>query len=227
MDRYVLIHTKLPRELVLLQGTGCRWRQCSFCDYHKDVSTSPYDINEGVLQQVTGLYGVLDVINSGSAIELDDETIEAIKRVVKEKQIHTLWFEMHYMYRHRLTEFAARFAPAKVKFRCGIETFDPYLRKQWKKGIPLHVTPQEVARYFQGVCLLCCTQGETKEHILTDIALAQKYFQYFSVNLFCNNSTPVRRDEHLVDWFLAEVYPWLNDEQKAELLINNTDLGVG
>ena len=34
MERYSLIHTKLPREFVLLQGTGCRWGKCTFCDYH-------------------------------------------------------------------------------------------------------------------------------------------------------------------------------------------------
>ena len=38
MQRYSLIHTKLPREFVLLQGTGCRWRQCTFCDYHTDTT---------------------------------------------------------------------------------------------------------------------------------------------------------------------------------------------
>ena len=85
MDRYALIHTKMPREFVLLQGTGCRWKKCTFCDYHDDVSEHPFSINEPVLRQVTGQYGVLDVINSGSAMELDSETIALIKEVVKEK----------------------------------------------------------------------------------------------------------------------------------------------
>ena len=65
----------MPREFVLLQGTGCRWRKCSFCDYHEDVSPVPYEVNRLVLEQVTGQYGVLDVINSGSAMELDEETL--------------------------------------------------------------------------------------------------------------------------------------------------------
>ena len=29
MDRYSLIYTKMPREFVLLQGTGCRWGKCT------------------------------------------------------------------------------------------------------------------------------------------------------------------------------------------------------
>ena len=227
MERYALIHTKMPREFVLLQGTGCRWRKCTFCDYHQDVSENPFTLNESVLRQVTGHYGVLDVINSGSALELDDDTIALINQVVKEKQIHTLWFEAHYMYRKKLADFASRFAPAKVKFRCGVETFDPTLREEWKKGIPASVTPEDVAKYFQGVCLLCCTQGENKERILNDIRIAREHFEYFSVNVFCNNSTPVKQDSELAGWFAREVYPQIKDVDGIEVLMENTDLGVG
>ena len=227
MERYALIHTKMPREFVLLQGTGCRWRKCTFCDYHQDVSENPFTLNESVLRQVTGHYGVLDVINSGSALELDDDTIALINQVVKEKKIHTLWFEAHYMYRKKLADFASRFAPAKVKFRCGVETFDPTLREEWKKGIPASVTPEDVAKYFQGVCLLCCTQGESKERIFNDIRIAREHFEYFSVNVFCNNSTPVKQDSELAGWFAREVYPQIKDVDGIEVLMENTDLGVG
>lgn len=227
MERYALIHTKMPREFVLLQGTGCRWRKCTFCDYHQDVSENPFTLNESVLRQVSGHYGVLDVINSGSALELDDDTIALINQVVKEKQIHTLWFEAHYMYRKKLADFASRFAPAKVKFRCGVETFDPTLREEWKKGIPASVTPEDVAKYFQGVCLLCCTQGESKERIFNDIRIAREHFEYFSVNVFCNNSTPVKQDSELAGWFAREVYPQIKDVDGIEVLMENTDLGVG
>ena len=227
MDRYALIHTKMPREFVLLQGAGCKWKKCTFCDYHEDVSSNPFVVNESVLRQVTGQYGVLDVINSGSAMELDSETIALIKEVVKEKQIHTLWFEAHYMYRKKLTEFALQFAPTQVKFRCGVETFDTELRDKWKKGIPSSVTPEDIAHYFQGVCLLCCTQGESKEHIMKDIEIARKHFEYFSVNVFCNNSTPVKQDKVLAQWFAREVYPRIKDVEGIEVLMENTDLGVG
>ena len=227
MDRYSLIHTKLPREFVLLQGTGCRWKKCTFCDYHNDVSESPFEINEPILHQVTGQYGVLDIINSGSAMELDPQTIGLIQEIVRKKKIHTLWFEAHYMYRNRLVQFAQQFAPTSVKFRCGVESFNPILRNQWNKGVPDNVTAEEIARYFQGVCLLCCTEGENREHILTDIALARQHFEYFSVNVFCDNSTPVRQDSKLVSWFTTEVYPLIKDDPKIEVLMENTDLGVG
>ena len=316
MNRYSKILDKMPREFVLLQGTGCRWRRCEFCDYHSDVSDDPFEVNRAVLEQVTGEYGVLDVINSGSAFELDDRTIEMLRRVIVEKKIHTLWCEMHWMYRNRLEEFRLKITdnrlqitdltpspaglplkqgentsndtkfvlnlsaglPLKqgentsndvkfvsnpsagfslkqgenmmldyrlqstdkglqmsdtacrvptIKFRCGIETFDPELRKRWNKGVPESVTAEEVARYFQGVCLLCCTEGETRERIVRDIELARKHFEYFSVNVFCNNTTGIKRDQALVDWFLREVYPTIKDDPRIEVLIDNTDLGVG
>ena len=227
MVRYAVIHTVMPREFVLLQGKGCKWKQCTFCDYHTDVSANPYAVNSEVLTSVTGVYGVLDVINSGSAMELDEQTIEEIQRVVKEKNIHTLWFEAHYMYRHKLTKFAEQFEGVEVKFRCGIESFDSALREQWKKGVAAAVTVEDVAKYFQGVCLLCCTEGDSKERIIRDIALAEQYFEYASVNVFCENTTQVQRDDDLAKWFVQEVYPELIQSKKIEILINNTDLGVG
>ena len=150
-----------------------------------------------------------------------------VVEVVAEKGIHTLWFEAHYMYRNRLDAFAAQFAPAKVKFRCGIESFDAKLRHVWNKGVPEWVTPEDVAVHFQGVCLLCCTYGDTRERITTDIRTACNLFEYFSVNLFCNNGTSVRRDDELVAWFVKEMYPQLKDNPRIEVLIENTDLGVG
>ena len=228
MIRYSLItEGNFRREFVLLQGTGCRWKQCTFCDYHEDISDAPYEVNRSVLEQVTGKYGVLDIINSGSGLELDPQTIGHIRRIVQGRHIHTLWFEMHYMYRKRLKDFAQQFAPAEVKFRCGVESFDPALRNLWKKGIPSSVTPEMIAEHFQGVCLLCCTDGDSKERILSDISIAREHFEYCSINLFCNNGTAVRRDDRLAEWFISEVYPAIKEEPKFEILLNNTDLGVG
>lgn len=227
MQRYSLITTKLPREFVLLQGKGCRWRRCSFCDYHTDCSNDPFEENQRVLGRVTGECGVLDIINSGSAMELDSQTLSLISKVVRERGVRSLWFEAHYMYRHQLETFAAQFAPVEVKFRCGVESFDGELRQLWNKGIATEVTPENIARYFRGVCLLVGVEGQTREGILSDIAIADRLFDYYSVNLFCPNTTSVRRDEKLAKWFIKEVYPSLQENPKAEVLLENTDLGVG
>lgn len=229
MNRYSVIRGNFPREFLLLQGTGCRWGKCTFCDYHGDTSATPFSVNRKVLEQGTGEYGVLDIINSGSAMELDPDTLAMIRQVAIGKGIHTLWFEVHYMYRHRLAAFARQFHPLTVKFRCGVETFSPTLRANWHKGIPPHVTPEDIARHFQGLCLLCCTEtpGDTRERLLRDIDLAERHFEYYSVNVFCPNTTALRRNDDMLRWFLAEVYPTLQKSSKAEVLIDNTDLGVG
>lgn len=228
MERYSLISEKFPREFLLLQGKGCRWRRCRFCDYYGDVGEDSVEVNRAVLERVTGEYGVLDIINSGSAMELDEQTLDLIEKIVSERKIGTLWFEAHYMYRHQLAAFARRFGEdVEVKFRCGVESFDGDLREQWNKGVAADVTAEDVARYFRGVCLLVGVEGQTREQILRDVALANEHFEYFSVNLFCNNTTNLRRDEQLALWLREEVFPALRANPKAEVLVENTDLGVG
>lgn len=227
MIRYSEIKTKLPREFLLLQGTGCRWRKCTFCSYYTDVSDDPFSINRKVISQVSGRYGVLDIINSGSAPELDERTLAQLRKTVEDKNIKTLWFESHYMYRHRLSDFAALFPSCEVKFRCGAETFNGELRESWKKGIPKEVTAADIAQYFKGVCLLIGVEGQTFETVREDIRQAQKYFEYFSINAFVENSTPHRRDNALIERFRREIMPEIADKDGIEILLNNTDLGVG
>lgn len=227
MIRYSVIKEKFPREFVLLQGRGCKWGKCTFCDYHSDTSEKPFEVNRPVLEQVSGLYGVLDVINSGSCMELDGQTLELLQSIVAEKNIHTLWFEAHWIYRHKLAAFATLFPGVQVKFRCGVETFDPVLRKRWNKGIPETVAAADIAGYFKGVCLLCGTDVEDFNHIVTDIETACENFEYLSVNLFCNNTTGVKRNEEIARRFVDEIYPLYKENPKIEILIENNDLGVG
>ena len=226
MIRYSRIDRGFRREFVLLQGLGCRWRKCTFCDYHLDTSGDPYEVNRAVLELVSGDFGVLDVINSGSAMELDRRTVDLIASIVVEKGIQDLWFEAHWMYRNRLSDFASRF-PCRVHFRTGVESFSGQLRTAWRKGIGEDVTPQEVRRYFEGVCLLVGVEGQSREDVLSSIRIAEDSFDYYSVNLFCPNSTSVRRDEELSRWAEATLPGLLAQSAKAELLLENTDLGVG
>lgn len=225
--RYAKITTVMPREFLLLQGQGCVWKKCTFCDYHTDTSAEPFRVNRPVLERVTGEFGVLDIINSGSAMELDEKTLSLIRKTADDKGVHTLWFEAHWLYHKKLAEFAARFPNQTVHFRCGAESFDPALRRAWNKGIPAEVTPEEIARYFDGVCLLVGVEGQTREEILKDIETARAYFSYCSVNVFAENSTDTKRDCVLADWFAAEAAPRLRKLPGVEVLLENTDLGVG
>ena len=47
------------------------------------------------------------------------------------------------------------------------------------------------------------------------------------MNVFCENTTHVKRDTDLANWFVQQVYPKYKQSNKIEILINNTDLGVG
>lgn len=227
MLRYSLIEEGLKREFLLLQGKGCKWRRCTFCDYHSDFSSTPFEVNKAVLEKVSGKYGILDIINSGSCFELDSATLSLIREKANEKGIHTIWFETHWMYRNQLDRMRSLFPGIRLKFRVGVESFNGKLRKTWDKGIDESVTPKEIASYFDGCCLLVGVKGETREDILSDIELANKYFEYFSVNLFCPNSTSVEVDDDLALFVKSEVRKMLEGNTKAELLIENTDLGVG
>ena len=46
------------------------------------------------------------------------------------------------------------------------------------------------------------------------------------MNVYNNNTTPIRRDEELVAWFMEE-YRWLLDDPSVEVLYEITDFGVG
>lgn len=227
LERYSLISTHMKRELLLLQGKGCAWGKCTFCDYFTDISGDPFTVNKPVIDRITGVYGVADVINSGSVFELDGKTMAYLREKLREKGVSTLWCESHWMYRSRLDEIRSFFDGITVKFRVGAETFDPAMRKAWKKGIAESVTAEEIGRYFDGACLLVCVEGQTREEILRDIELAKANFEYFNVNVFVENSTGHKTDRELARWFAAEVAPELERYGNVEVLLNNTDLGVG
>lgn len=225
--RYSKITEKFPREFVLLQGRGCFWKKCKFCDYYNDVSDDPFAINAPVIDKITGEFGALDVINSGSTMELDDKTVEALVKKVDSINLKEIWFEVHWAYRKKLQAFSDKFNVPGVKYRTGIETFDPELRNFWNKGIPSDVTAEDVAKYFHSVCLLVGTERQTFETIKSDIALADKYFERYMVNVFVPNSSQIKPNFELIDRFLKEIYPQIKDDPKVEISINNTDLGVG
>ena len=62
---------------------------------------------------------------------------------------------------------------------------------------------------------------------MKDVEIAERLFDYYSVNLFCPNSTATERDDELAEIFIREIAPIIRRSPKAEVLIENTDLGVG
>lgn len=231
MIRYSEITEKNPREIVLLRGRGCRWRRCRFCDYYLDSSKDEeanYELNQEVLSKVTGKYGSLEVINSGSFCELDAKTMGEIEKVCREKRISQLRFEAHWMYREKIKPLKERFAPGtKVKIKMGVETFEAKFRENvMEKGMG-GAEPEEIARYADEVCLLFGFKGQTEETMERDIQTGLRYFERICVNLMNPNTAPLQPDRDVIRLFLENVYPRYRDNPRADILVENTEFGVG
>lgn len=228
--RYSKIENKNKREIVLLKSFPCKYGKCKFCNYIEDNSTDELEIdkvNLETLQEVTGEFGALEVINSGSVFELPIKTLERIREVVHNKNIKLLYFEIYYGYKNRLDEIREFFKGIDIRFRMGMETFDNNFRiNSYGKNFKIDTLEiEELSKKLYSVCLLICVKGQTKEMIKKDIELGLKYFKSITVNIFINNGTEVERDEELVKWFI-ENYNQLQEDPRVELLIDNKDLGV-
>ncbi|MGL5802226.1 MAG: radical SAM protein, partial [Cetobacterium sp.] len=192
--RYSKIENKNKREIVLLKSFPCKYGKCKFCNYIEDNSTDELEIdkvNLETLQEVTGEFGALEVINSGSVFELPIKTLERIREVVYNKNIKLLYFEIYYGYKNRLDEIREFFKGVDIRFRMGMETFDNNFRiNSYGKNFKID-TPEieELSKKLYSVCLLICVKGQTKEMIKKDIELGLKYFKSITVNIFINNGT--------------------------------------
>lgn len=230
--RYSVIEEKNPREIVLLRGSGCQWRRCRFCDYHMDYNkdgTENFLLNEKVLEQVTGVYHRLEVINSGSFAELDEKTMQCIEEVCLNNKIDELFFEGHWMHREMVPELKERFAAlgVTVRTKIGVETFDALFRESYlDKGIDTD-SPEEIAKYFDQVCLLQGIPGQTKESMLADIETGLQYFQRVCVNIMTKNTKPIQPDPSVIDIFVKEIAPQYEENPRVDILMHNTDFGVG
>lgn len=228
MERYNVIREKNQREIVLLKSYPCAWGKCTFCDYIDDNSRNEQEmlaLNSHILSRVTGEMGVLEVINSGSCFELPAGTREEIRKVVRKKGIGRLFFESHWMYRKHLEEMRY-FMGVPITYKIGVETFDNDFREKVLNKHADFKTPEEVAEYFDSPCIMVGIRGQTKQMIDTDIQILKKYFRLGTINVFTDNTTPIRQDPELVEWFVRE-YEWLREDPAVEVLYENTDFGVG
>lgn len=228
MERYNIITDKNPREIVLLKAFPCAWGRCTFCDYIDDNSKNEeemIELNSQILSKVTGETGVLEVINSGSCFELPKATLEEIRRIVKEKKIKRLFFESHWIYRNKL-EWMKEYMGIPITFKIGVETFNRDFREKVLNKHADFQSPEEVAGYFDSPCIMVGIKGQTKEMIDYDIRMVKEHFKLGTINVFTNNTTPIKQDPELVKWFIEE-YSWLKDDPSVEVLYENTDFGVG
>lgn len=228
MDRYSEVTNKNLREIVLLKASPCVWGKCSFCDYIADNGTHEEEMNAlnfEVLEKVTGKYEVLEVINSGSCFELPKATLERIKTIIQEKGIKKLFLESHWSYKKRIQEMRDFFG-IPITFKIGVETFDEDFRNGYLNKNARFKSIDELKQYFDSPCIMVGIQGQTKEMIKKDIDIVLEHFDHATINVFVNNTTSVKRDEALVQWFV-ENYQFLDENSNIEVLYHNTDFGVG
>lgn len=230
MERYNKILEKRKREIVLLRGSGCVYGKCPFCDYHLDKCADEeanYMLNRQVLSRVTGEFGDLEVINSGSVFELDSRTLDLIRNVCREKKISTLHFESHYLYKERIPALRQEFSDFAVKMKLGLETFDWEFRETvLKKGIPER-DPEQISRSFDEANFLFGLTGQTVASMERDIILGLTYFERICLNIMCENTTSVKPDPEVISIFLRDLYTKYRENHRIDILIENTDFGVG
>lgn len=203
LKRYGQVTKRLPREVVLLRGSGCTWGNCIFCDYHLDQGSNlseNYELNHKVLKQVTGKYGVLQIMNSGSASELDSETLLELQRMCKDKNIKQMIMESHVKYDNDIKIFREKFEPIELKFIVGAESFNiDYRENVLNKGIGSRKASD--FQNFDWVNLLFGMCGQSLESLQKDVELALKYFERVTVNIFCENTKDVKRDNNIIEKF--------------------------
>lgn len=232
MLRYSVITNKNPREIILLRGTGCRWRRCRFCDYHLDYSRNEqenFKINQSVLAQVTGKYHRLEVINSGSFTDLDTATFQELEHICKQTDISILHFECHWRDRAAIAPMRERFSRIGIKtqIKIGVESFDYTFRETvLDKGIDER-EPSQIAALFDECCLLMGITGQTVASMRQDIEIALAHFNRVCINLMTPNTAQIQPDKAVCEVFVKDVAPYYMDNPQVDILLNNTDFGVG
>jgi len=227
--RYARSSGKLPKEILLLKGLPCVWSRCTFCDYIDD-NTSDLALIEEVagenLARVTGEFGRLMIINSGSIQELPLPVRERIREVIREKKITQFFTESYWAYRKDY-EATRAFFETDTHLFLGVETFDDHLRNVVLNKSMHWKSVDEVAEATDAICLLIGFRGQTRDSVQRDIELLLTKFRYGTVNLFTENRLSAGLMETAIkDWFCEE-FRWLEREPNIEVLWKNTDFGVG
>ena len=89
------------------------------------------------------------------------------------------------------------FSDFTLKMKLGLETFDYDFRENVLKKGIKEKNPEKISENFD------------------------------EANIMCENSTSVKPDKELIKAFIKEIYPIYKDNDRADILINNTDFGVG
>lgn len=218
------------REVLLLQSLGCVWNRCTFCEYCLDNEKNAvkcHHINEQVINQITGRTGIVEVIDSGSFFELPVESLLALAVQCEKKGVKELRVETHDMYRKSfpmLDQMMMKYG-ITVKYRCGIESFDEYVREQvLNKGYGKNIQTAKDLKEYSYINLLVGFEGDDIARIREDIEKAkQGHFDGVTINVFDRNNK-MNRDEKVVNAFYQIVNEMkLNSHPLFEILDGTKD----
>lgn len=227
--RYARYTGHLPREVVLLKGLPCVWSRCTFCDYIDDNTTDEAAIARVAdveLAKVTGEFGRLQIINSGSIQELPLTICQQIRDLLAARKISEFWTESYWAYRKDYDATRAYFGVPTFLF-LGVETFDDGLRNGVLNKSMHWKSVDEVAAATDSICLMIGFRGQTREIIRRDVDLLLTKFKYGFINMFSENRLSAGlMEEGIKDWFRQE-FAWLEKEPYLTVLWENTGLGVG
>lgn len=60
-----------------------------------------------------------------------------------------------------------------------------------------------------------------------DIAQGLACFERICINIMCPNTTGIPPDADVISAFMDKLYPKYRDDDRIDILIENTDFGVG
>ena len=65
------------------------------------------------------------------------------------------------------------------------------------------------------------------ESMKNDIEIGLKYFERVCVNIMVENTAPLQPSNEVREIFMKEIYPIYKDNPRIDILLHNTDFGVG
>ena len=111
--------------------------------------------------------------------------------------------------------------------KLGLETFDYDFRENvLNKGIRERA-PDIIATHFDEANFLFGITGQSAQTMKKDVELGLEYFERICINIMCNNTTDIKPDMNVIKVFMDRLYPVYKDNDRVDILINNTDFGVG
>ena len=108
-----------------------------------------------------------------------------------------------------------------------METFNIPFREQYlNKGFK-NASPQDIAAYFDQVNLLQGLPNQTSQSMENDINIGLENFERVCVNIMQKNTTSISPSINVVNEFIKNVMPKFIRNKRVDILLKNTDFGIG